>query len=154
MLLPYIKCPSLLFVNESLSMSNTMRYSLAMVGLMATMLLVGCGGGNAASAKHPVKGTVTLDGQPMAEGTIFFRTASTGSVDSGPIVNGQFSLDAEAGSRSVEIAAYKMVTTGEGEMATENSVNWIPARYNTSTTLSAEVTTSGANEFSFNVTSQ
>lgn len=139
-------------------MPSSMVWMKSLVSLIAAVAIfagmVGCSGEPASAKKYPVSGTVTLDGQPMPAGVIFFRTVSSGSLDRVDIVGGAFKGEAEAGARRVEICQYQTVTMGEGEMQTENQVNVIPERFNTNTTLTAEVTTSGANDYQFDVQSK
>lgn len=100
---------------------------------------------------------MTLDGKPLAEGEIQFKTVATGALDSIAIQNGAFSGTAEAGSKRVEIYAYKMVTptgTTPGMAVEPVKTNYLPARYNTSSTLTAEIKESGADALKFDVTSR
>ena len=129
--------------------------------LVCTLLgivAVGCGQGTAAYEGVPVKGTVTLDGKPLDEGEIQFKTVATGALDTIPIQAGQFSGTAQAGQKRVEIFAFKTAapppSTVPGPPPEVQKTNYLPARYNTASTLSAEVKSAGPNEFKFEVTSR
>lgn len=126
-------------------------FGLVLVGL----LLAGCGGGTEPQ-RYPVSGTVTLDGQPLPEGLIFFKTVATGAIDTMEIKAGKFAGEAQPGERRVEIVAYRESTapgTTPG-MEANAEVNYIPPRYNSQSTLTAQVKPEGPNEFSFEVTSK
>jgi len=109
---------------------------------------------------YPVSGTVTLDGEPLAEGDIHFITKETASLDVLPIQGGRFEGQAKAGKRRVEIKAYRTEkpaeTSGQPTMPGADQptrVNYIPARYNTESTLTADVTETGPNQFTFELES-
>ena len=74
---------------------------LRFCGLCAAVLtLSGCGSGS----RHALHGTVTLDGQPVADGTISFLPApgTTGNSSGSAIKDGQYSLAAANGLQSGE----------------------------------------------------
>ena len=97
----------------------------------------------------PVSGTVTLDGQPLAEGVIYFKTIEKGSSEPCDIQGGEFKGQAEAGDRRVEICQFRTTVQDANGMKTEIQENLIPARYNTESTLTAKVTPAGPNQFKF-----
>ena len=113
-----------------------------------SLLSLGCGSG-AGPETIAVTGTVTYDGVPVADGDIIFRDA-TGQTRScgGRIIDGKYSFDASPGSKTVEITAMRDVP---GKMDTQSNPGesvplremYIPAKYNTETTLTAEVNDSG-----------
>lgn len=120
------------------------------------LLVAGCGGGKLGS--H-VAGKVTLDGEPLAEGTISFvavdgQTATAGAT----ISNGTYSLDLPPGPKKVEITATKVVGTrptyeGDPNSPMENTTKQIiPVRYNEKTELTREVAP-GKNTFDFDLKS-
>lgn len=110
--------------------------------LLAALLLAGCA--PSGPEMHTVTGTVTFDGQPVASGDILFRDAS-GQTRSyaGKIVDGQYSFQTSPGSKIVEIIAMRDVpgqvdTSNPGEEVPLRE-QYIPASYNTETTLTVEV---------------
>src|SRR5262249_27963935 len=114
------------------------------------------GAGTAKSV--PVKGKVTLDGQPLATGEISFE-ASDGTVPSTmKISNGAFSGDTTAGKKVVRISSFKESkpnTPAGGPDASKPSLeNIIPARYNVNSTESRDVSASGPNDFTFDLKSK
>jgi hypothetical protein len=123
------------------------------------MFLSGCGKSGPPSTK--VSGTVTLDGKALADGEVMFVQAAAGyTPDILPVKDGKFEGTAKQGKVKVEFRAYRDVPppTGadvtEEAKATPNKVNYLPARYNTETTLTAEVTDSGLNPSQFDLKSQ
>ncbi len=130
--------------------------------LVVCLAMCGCGG-KAELKKYSVSGTVTIDGQPLSEGEVYFRTVESATIDAVPIKAGRFQGEAQAGSRRVEIVALREVPPDPaavamyGDKAKELGAgreNSIPPKYNTESTLTAEVKPGGPNEFKFDVTSK
>lgn len=123
--------------------------------LLICLSLAACQSGKPESKKYPVSGTVTVDGQPLAEnGLIHFKTIATGAISGFDIKAGKFSGSTEPGDRRVEIVAYRIKTVDSGGMKSEVKESLIPARYNTDSTLTAKVTPEGPNQFTFELTSK
>ena len=99
----------------------------------------------------PVSGKVTLDGKPLSDGTIYFKTPQTGAVDAFPVNDGQFAGAAEEGERRVEILAYRTKSLDVGYTKHEVKENFLPAQYNTDSQMSAKVVPDGTNQFTFEV---
>jgi len=128
--------------------------------LLSCCLLFGLGCSPAATgpAEYPVTGTVTLDGAPIAEGRILFRKIGDGDRGFGAeIKDGKYSLNSEAGKVKIEITAARPVPgkfhspNGTPEPVMEAIV---PAKYNSKTTLEAEVKPSSDNTIPFELTSK
>lgn len=127
--------------------------------LIALGLLVssGCGksGGPETAA---VSGTVSLDGQPIAEGDITFAAADGLSPPfAGKIIEGKYSFACTLGKKRVEITAYRDIpgkysedNPGEKTLAREQ---YIPDSANKQSTLQADVSRDGSNSFDFNLLS-
>lgn len=119
------------------------RYSwlptLSLLFVIAASVFVGCGGGAKGPAMHPVAGTVTLDGQPLAQGSIVFDSADGKGAAAGcGIKNGAFKGTCPVGAKIVRISASK--ETGEkDEYGSVVSVSLIPDAYNESSTLKADI---------------
>ena len=103
-----------------------------------------------------VSGTVTLDGQPLSEGSIVFQPIAEGPSAGGSIRDGRFTIERAGGpgpgKYRVEILAYQ--STGRqipdadfpGKM-TDELRQVIPKRYNTDTELLVNVSADGDNHF-------
>lgn len=127
-------------------MSDRIRTLLAAaVGVAVLGLAAGCGGPPQAT----VSGTVTLDGQPVENGTIsFYPTANAGQTAGGGIENGRFTVTGSPGEMTVLISANKVV--GKQKMfkdgpETDKIVELIPDRYNKTSELKVTLSP-GVNE--------
>ncbi|QDT25923.1 hypothetical protein Pan153_26280 [Gimesia panareensis] len=119
-------------------------------------ILSGCGGGDAGPTTYPVTGKVTVDGEPLAEGNVIFRDAEGKAASgAGKIEQGTFSFETVAGKKAVVITANREIPgkTVAGGAPDEPPVpaveQYLPAEYNEKTTLEAEVSEAGPNEFTF-----
>lgn len=131
------------------------------------LLLSGCGGGATdALPRKAVSGAVTLDGQPLAKGSISFdpENVPTDPVSVGSIIeDGYYSIDSDGGPTP---GTYRVSIRAGGSDEAEANLEApglppkkaapepIPAMYNTRTTLKAEVTADGSNTFDFTLTSK
>lgn len=133
---------------------------LRMIALATALLLlgscVGCG-------RQTVEGKVTLDGRPLEQGYITFRPKpdTEGPGAGAPIEQGDFLIegldDPLDGSYRVEITAKGKTgqTTVDGTGRRREAEGQIlPARYNTQSTLEAEVKPGQRNEFTFPLVSK
>lgn len=123
--------------------------------LVLNFAILGCGGGVEGPATHPVSGTVTFEGKPIAKGSIgFIPVEIEGKPDAvGPdygldIVDGKYSGEVSAGEKKVAI--YASWPTGETEEGDAGSpdvpvMESLPAKYNTESELTATIK-EGANE--------
>ncbi len=120
--------------------------------LFALLAVTGCGKSGPVLA--PVSGTVTFDGKPLAEGTLYFKTIETGALESMTIKDGKFEGRAEVGERRVEVNAYQTKALKDDLMKGEIKINLVAEQYNFDSKLKATVTASGPNEFRFDVKSK
>ena len=75
--------------------ADILRTLLVSTGLL--LLVSGCGEGNTLG-RHPISGTVTLDGAPLPQGNIAFQPTSGGATSSGATITaGKYSMDAAKG---------------------------------------------------------
>lgn len=127
---------------------------LPLVGLMCVIpgLLTGCGPADF----ETVTGTVTFDGQAVADGVIIFQPADPKyGPDAGMIADGKFTLPVRPGNRKVVIRADRIVPGKKGPMRGEPVREaYIPSQYNDETTLTADVKSGGNNHFDFPLTSK
>ena len=126
-------------------------------------LLIACIGCADTGGRIALSGVVTLDGEPLPEGAIEFhpRQGTGGPSSGGEIAGGQFSIAAERsvfpGVFRVEITANrgtgkKQIYEITGEEF-EIRAQYLPARYNRQSELSAQVAKSGKNYFEYHLES-
>lgn len=122
--------------------------------LLIVLALFGSSGCKPPGPKlYPITGTVTLDGQPLADGTMHFKIIEAGSIYSFPVKEGKFEGQATEGKHRVEVVAYRLIPV-PGEMGGEVQQPLIAPRFNSATTLAADVTPTGPNAFEFKVESK
>jgi hypothetical protein len=100
----------------------------------------------------PVSGTVTLDGQTLAEGFLYFKTVETGALERFEIHDGEFEGTAQLGLCRVEVISNRSRTVIIDGARVEVPDNIIHPSFNTASKLTAEVTRDGPNRFTFGVT--
>jgi hypothetical protein len=142
------------------SLCQTLPKRISVVLALAIPLLVsGCSSEPEGPAMFKVVGAVSFDGAPVADGRIQFRKADGDQkAFSGEIKDGKYSLEAEAGKMAVEITASrpsgKFDNSNPDDPPQPIGEMYIPAKYNTETTLSAEVTPAAENNFPFDIVSK
>jgi hypothetical protein len=130
-------------------MTRSLRRAAVVAAFLSFFSIVGCS--DKPVPVYPVHGTVSIDGKPLADGQVCFRTVDTGALEQFEVKNGAFTGRAQAGERRVEIFAFKVRTGNFSGMKGEVQENLIPARYNTNSKLQANVTAEGPNEFAFDL---
>ncbi len=111
------------------------------VGGVLVVFLVGCGG----SGLTPVAGAVTLDGQPLAEGTIHFAPADgSGPSQAAMIREGKYSTELSPTNYKVQIFApkpskivAKLDENGPGGGPRMEEL--LPPRYNVNSELTLQI---------------
>lgn len=98
-----------------------------------------------------ISGTVNMDGKPLNEGKIVFRTVATGAFEELPIKEGLFQGKVTTGVRRVEINKYLMKMVGEGPAAGEVQENIVSEKFNLNSELTANVAPDGEKIFNFEV---
>lgn len=113
----------------------------SVLSILLMILTSGC----QEDGKVRVFGTVTLDGQPVSNGSITFEAADGGpGAFSGGIIEGSYELQSTPGSKKVLISAYRPLgaqpepSSGNLEHGTSFE-NYIPTKYNDKTSLIREV---------------
>jgi hypothetical protein len=136
----------------------------ALVGLLVFPFVSGCGGDSL--GRQPIAGSVSLDGAPLEQGTINFQPvdSTVPTTTGGPIAAGKFAFERQkglaAGKYRVIVNAGKPGTGGtvvEGAMPGDTvapKVELIPPDWNTNSTQTVDVQSSGKNEFSFDIKSK
>ncbi len=99
----------------------------------------------------PVSGTVTLDGQPLADGFLYFKTMETGGLERFDVSGGTFQGTALPGNRRVEVIVNqpKMVVIDGARVEVPDNI--IDPKFNLESGLIADVTPDGPNKFTFEV---
>ena len=140
----------------SLSRRIASAAGLRFIGL-SLALLVGCGGAESGPPRASVRGSVSFDGAPVEDGSIVFlpATGTKGPSSGGVIRNGAYEIKKEngpvPGKYRVEIRATRTAGTstikgvdgatagpsGGGEVVEVKM--YIPAHYNTQSTLVADI---------------
>ncbi len=141
---------------EPATLSRIARSSAWFPVAMIALALGGCDPGDGLD-RQPIQGTITLDGQPLAEGAILFEPASneSGTAVGTTIHAGAFSIPRAAGPVPgpywVRVYAASTVQAppapGQSPRASRPMVERIPERYNTHTTLKFTVSRGQANNF-------
>jgi hypothetical protein len=129
----------------------------AAIGLSAA----GCSGGDGLP-RQPVSGTVTLDNEPLAEGTIQFSPQGEAAVGGGSVIEGgRFSIPRESGlvPGTYAVAVYagqKKAEQAKGRVVARSGLakEMIPARFNAQTTLKAEIKEGGSSDLKFDLQSK
>ncbi|MEX1041815.1 MAG: hypothetical protein WDZ51_14345 [Pirellulaceae bacterium] len=127
----------------------------ALISFFLLVPLVGCG--NSSTPRESVSGTVTLEGQPLVDGSILFSPQGDGPSAGGEIVNGQYTLARELGPAPgkyrVEISSWrstgKSIYDAASEREEETLVSVIPPRYNSRSELQVEIEPGKENRFDF-----
>ena len=141
------------------------RWCLALAAGLTALAAAGCSRSGDELPREPVAGTVTLDDQPLPEGTIQFTPAKVAGPAVGggsPIENGQFAIARESGlvPGGYKVAIYaadprqSATTKGPIRKGTVLARERIPAIYNSMTTLTAEVKQGGSTDLKFDLKSQ
>ena len=140
-----------------------LRVVLALVLSSSLLFASGCGS-SATVDRYAVNGAVTLDGEPLSTGAITFFPDTEGAVASGgTIQNGEFVIAKEQG---LPAGTYKVSITSTVSTAPASAdpnelmenppevKSLVPTRYNSETTLTAEVYDTAENFLSFDLNSK
>lgn len=128
--------------------------------LMATVVAAaGCGGPSDGLPRQAISGSVTLDGQPVAVGSItFIPMGFDGPPVGASIQDGAYSISAQNGPVPGihRVAIYRRMPTGKTTtdpddpgVVVEEQFETIPDAYNSRSDLKAEVKAGGSNRFDY-----
>ncbi|WP_020470733.1 hypothetical protein [Zavarzinella formosa] len=114
--------------------------------LLASFLVSGCE--DKAKVPQPVTGEVQLDGKALPTGMIYFQPSDGGPPVTSPIEEGRYQLKATPGEYRVEIRSFKERIPYPGPPH-DKMINFLPAKYNSTSELKATVKPEPGNEVSF-----
>ena len=132
---------SSLTLTRSVIEGRSLYRSIILPRLRFGFILVACvaGCGPSGPKLYLVTGSVTLDGQPLPQGFIGFDPADgKGNAYAGEILDGKFKFACEPGGKKVSIRASRP-SKKPGPDGGPDFEQYLPPRYNTHTTLSAQV---------------
>ncbi len=130
--------------------------------LVGLALLASTAAGCDSSSRHGLRGTVKLDGEPLANGTISFtpQPGTAGPTAGSVITKGTYDVKSSKGllpgSYRVEITGWRFTgrkitnRLGQEEDETESVV---PTQYNKQSELTADLAADGARQFDFDLSS-
>jgi hypothetical protein len=132
------------------------------LSLLTVAVAIGSSGCRRASGLdvHPVSGTVTVDGAPLAEGFITFRALEGDTRGfGGRITDGGYRVEAFAGRARIEVTAARdvpgeFVSGGPGTEPQPKREQFIPRRYNEKTELEADIPPGGRHGLDFDLTTK
>lgn len=137
-------------------MKSGLCRSVVLVGL--AVILCGCGGGPKGPKLYSVSGEVKFDDKPVETGRILFRLKDGDQRGfAADVKDGKYSLKTEKGRMSVEITASRLIpgkfsnVNGKPEPVGEM---YLPQKYNSKTTLEANVEEGKSNHFPFDLKSK
>jgi hypothetical protein len=113
----------------------------------ALLLIVGCA---PASDFVEVTGNVTWNGAPMPSGMVVLHPVdSQVAAVGGQIRDGKFSVRGKPGKARVLIEAVRATDQVDPATGTKLGEMYVPARYNSQSTLEVDVSSDGSNHFEF-----
>ena len=119
------------------------------------VVMIGCGGKS--EKRYPVTGKVTLDSQPLGEGTITFTPIGKGLSSGGTIQNGSYSIPEDQGPSEgkFKVAVNSRKATGKSIKGRDNSTvpetaEIVAPQFNATSGLTADIG-SGKSEHNFDV---
>jgi hypothetical protein len=132
------------------------RYSIILM-FFVTLLLAGCGSND---GRKTVSGTVSLDGKPLASGSVVFQCVEgKGNNAGGPVKDGQFSIPASHGvfpaKYAVAVQAFRPTGRKVHSESTGRDIDEVAQlQFRESGSITATVTAGGNNYFEFKLTSR
>jgi len=122
--------------------------------LFIVSALIGCMRGSDSPDTVVVRGTVSIDGQPIPLGNIDFEPVDgLGRSCSGVIEGGKFEFRSPIGHKKVMIFASRKSGKKGEEFGNDLMESYIPEKYNTNSSLTATVAERGENRFLFELQS-
>ena len=139
-----------------MNQSSCKRHGCRCLFCILLLAISGCGND---SRRQQLEGTVKLDGEPLAEGSIMFipQSGTSGPSAGGPIKEGRFSIESErgtfAGKFLVRVTAThktgRKIRDPDSGVMIDEEVEIIPARYNRQSELTVDVQENEMKPFDF-----
>lgn len=131
------------------------RIGLALLVAVALVILPGCGPGQDVPELGEVTGTVTLDGKPLANAQVRFEPESAALSIGLTDGNGQYELSYVNDAKGAAIGKHvvRIEWFPDPDEPAQEAV-LVPARYNTESTLTAEVKAGKNENVNFELTSR
>ena len=133
-----------------------MRYGISLGVVLFVVTLLGCG--PATGSRLPVSGTISLKGQPIAQGTINFESKTGGIFTGGMITDGTYAVPAESGLEPgtylVRISAAEAGVADTDPLPGESGPpqkELVPPEYNAQSNQEVEVKSGADNVFNFEI---
>lgn len=131
---------------------TTMGRTCGAILCAALLMTTGCGG----PSRVVVKGKVTHEGKPISKGEIRFLPEGEGQVTGSTITDGVYEASGGntvlSGACRVEITAMRPAKSRQdANVPFQQETQYLPAKYNTKTTLRFDVPTSGPVEKNFDL---
>lgn len=130
----------------------------AIIALVPSLFFLGCGDGGPGIAG--VEGTVTLDGQPLADASVVFAPQSGRPAGAKTDAEGRYELSFSQGRKGAMPGVHRvMISTAADASQTADGQpiparkETVPAKYNASTELEFTVESGKTNVANFNLTS-
>jgi hypothetical protein len=145
-------------VNESLRAKPQARHRLSTFDLgrgigtaLAFLFILGCG--PAAPKTVVVVGTVTWKGEPVPDGDIIFEPVGDNiTSDHAEIRDGAYEADVKVGNKRVRILATRESDKFKHLGMQGGREQYLPARYNSESTLTATIRAGEENRYNFALT--
>lgn len=122
---------------------------------IAVLFVLGCTPGEPPYV--PIRGTVTLDGSPLAEGFVAFVPLDGRPPRTLAVKGGSFTGEARVGPNRVEVMALAEIPNPDKNVPKEDrtiTINLVAERFNAKSTEVREVTLDGPNEFTLTVSAR
>jgi hypothetical protein len=149
------------------TLGRTMPFKTLATLTLVTLVVAGCDGGSDGLPREAVSGAITLDGQPLAEGSIQMIPIDPkeGRPGGAIIKDGKYSIDRGQGLvpgqynvviSSIDATSVSAPAGGPpGPVAaSDKPKNLIPPEYNTRSALTIEVKSGSPNTFPFELKSK
>ena len=139
-------------------MPNLTRIAVVLTLTAPLALAIGCGDAN---GRQRISGQVTLDGQPLPNGSVSLRPIGTGPLAVGRIEDGKFILGSDKGPlpgaylieiESQQKTGNQVALVDNPSIKIDETEQVIPPNYNERSELRIDVKPDGGNHFEFELT--